>query len=1036
MSKRKIWLRRSHGRKDMEIRDAVASPRRGRRLLVERLAQRRVLAAIMGEVFHDANLSLRREGAESALESRVLYLDANQNDTLDIGEPVSLSDAAGQFTFPNLSDGTYLVRLFNGTSTQQQTFPVEAQNQGPGLNVASGTEAIAIGPATAVLSGGSVYVGETATGQSDEITIADTIADIVAMPDGTLLAIGTDGGEQGAWLVDTDNQTVRPTGFMIGDVPVDDGGVVWSQIEIDTAGLGFALGQDGGERVLRSIDASDASSGLQVAASVSVPMDAQLLSSAAGPRSILAWAGDGGLELALWSNGGSQIGTNTVTLPGAAELLDFDDATGLLAVRSTDGGVSVHDVDGNFATLHTFADIGDSVLLDGSRELLMALSPTESLLRLIDLRDGSTLIDLGVNLATVGNDVTIAPGNSRDSVLLLGSAGVANVSLLKPGGHRVEVSEGGPSEPIRFGVNVSGDNAPPNYVVAPSFTLSEDTVLNVSAPSVLLSASDADGDSMILLQTGPAGHGMAVANIAGGLRYEPEQDFNGDDAIPVILHDGRDPSGVESIQIVILPVPDPPTLQSPQQPLPENAQPGEIVGPLTLLDPDGPIDDITVIIDDTRFEILNGQIIFVGGDLDFETETQTQIRIELIDEEYSPEPIEQVITVSIGDVNEPVTDIFDIFSDTAVFENIQGSYVSTFDVEDEDLNDQHTLSVDDSRFVFRGFDLYLADDETLDFERTPSVPIQVTATDRGGNSLTLDFTVRVIDEPEQAGTIELGGDSLVEFVPGDVVGEVIVDGVRVGSGYDMSVDDSRFEIVDSILKLTDDQFVELAVQSAIELTITAQDVDGEFDPVSEVFVIDVLANSTPFHNDSFPYDVNRSGQVTAADALIIINYLNAFGPGPVGSGNPAYGYDVNSDLYVTALDALLVLNYLNLPGNTGTVNGEGGEGETEGEGESIAEGESPAARPIDRRIPVIAGDNAVAGTREAPTADDPQEGSPRSYRRPDSIDVRDRAVLPQIDTLASQTDPRYTDDQDTADEVSSYRRAVDDVLRLLGDHDV
>ncbi len=82
-----------------------------------------------------------------------------------------------------------------------------------------------------------------------------------------------------------------------------------------------------------------------------------------------------------------------------------------------------------------------------------------------------------------------------------------------------------------------------------------------------------------------------------------------------------------------------------------------------------------------------------------------------------------------------------------------------------------------------------------------------------------------------------------------------------------------------------------------------------------------------FWNINKPVDVNADGQVTAFDALGIINDLNSRGArslattGPAGpsggegiQGTGGHGFiDVNNDNYVTALDALAVINRLNNP---------------------------------------------------------------------------------------------------------------------------
>ncbi len=91
-----------------------------------------------------------------------------------------------------------------------------------------------------------------------------------------------------------------------------------------------------------------------------------------------------------------------------------------------------------------------------------------------------------------------------------------------------------------------------------------------------------------------------------------------------------------------------------------------------------------------------------------------------------------------------------------------------------------------------------------------------------------------------------------------------------------------------------------------------------------------------FHNQSNAFNVdNDNGNFVAAnDALIVINFLNAFGS--VGEGelspdvNPdVIGYfDVNDDGFCAPNDALEVINYLNTYG--GGNSGPGGEGENTG----------------------------------------------------------------------------------------------------------
>jgi len=91
-------------------------------------------------------------------------------------------------------------------------------------------------------------------------------------------------------------------------------------------------------------------------------------------------------------------------------------------------------------------------------------------------------------------------------------------------------------------------------------------------------------------------------------------------------------------------------------------------------------------------------------------------------------------------------------------------------------------------------------------------------------------------------------------------------------------------------------------------------------------------------NQSLPTDVNASGLTTPLDVLLIINALNRFGEQTIAElaqrdDVPVYYYDVNGDDEMTAADALAVIDVLNFFTDAG------GEGEAE-------EDHCPASRSL------------------------------------------------------------------------------------------
>ena len=95
--------------------------------------------------------------------------------------------------------------------------------------------------------------------------------------------------------------------------------------------------------------------------------------------------------------------------------------------------------------------------------------------------------------------------------------------------------------------------------------------------------------------------------------------------------------------------------------------------------------------------------------------------------------------------------------------------------------------------------------------------------------------------------------------------------------------------------------------------------------VSDLIVAPALRINSPRYNETLAWDANLDGDVTARDALVIINDLNRLDPRVLQvSETTGFAIDVSNDGLISALDALLVINQL------GRVNsGNSGSGELE-----------------------------------------------------------------------------------------------------------
>ena len=993
-----------------------------RRLVMECLGDRRVLAAISGAVFEDANVSFQRDAQESTLGSRLIYIDSNDNATLDGGERFVVAEADGTFAFPDLDDGTYLLRLFNGTQTQQQTVPAGAVT-GQTITVA-GDSLLLAGNLAVSSTGGGLVLGDFSAGEGTEVAVASQVTKVQPLPDGKLLVIGEDGSGETAWIVDPVDDSVSSIDLAMTGQPT-----AWSDLAIDGEGRGVLVERSDDVAMIYSVNATGGSSGINVAGTTTVvPADTHVMASLSGPRSVLAWSDVGGMQLSLWSNlTASPITSTPIDVEGTFELLAFDDASGLLAMRTSDGGVSVHDVNQDFATLHTFVDVTGPVAIDGARDLLMTISPIDAMLRLIDLNDGKLIADMAVDLSNIGQAVSLAIGDRPDAIVVLGATGMAEISLNKAVANRVKIQDGQSVDSVMFGLTLRGFNSPPEYQSLPDLATPEDVTLALAAPGALLGsagqlgATDRDGDSFVLIQLGPAVNGVAQLTLDGQVSYTPNDDFFGEDRVPVLLHDGRDASAALDLPIVVTPVPDPPTdVDVTPRPIPDNIFPGHPVGDIEIIDVDLR-DDHVIFIDDERFEVRDGKIIFVGGDLDFQFEPLIPIEIEVTDPDTDTTIVE-ALTLSVINPDARIFGISPHFG--LVTDDLKGDVATgLLVVETPDIGHPFELSVDDSRFEIVDSVLKLVDDQAIDFEEERQVTVNVTATNAAGNSFTQAITINVLDAVEEDAALSLTGDSVMELEPGAEVGDVLIDGATRDDLFAFTVDDSRFEIVESKLQLIDGLFVERASQDEIQLTITATHMQNDAASITGTFIVTVLDNGSPYHNDTTPYDVNRNGEVTSLDALIIINYLNVYGPGPVGRGDPAYGYDVNGDGMVTALDALLILNEIARRRNNGDTVGGRGEGEAQGEDVDPGSQTSPSGIIADA-------DSELSGNRD-------DESDAAASGLGVALSEWDRDLPSPVadnDHESGLSERNGSADSDTPRSSADFAASVDQTLRLMSDH--
>src|SRR5213075_1478846 len=102
------------------------------------------------------------------------------------------------------------------------------------------------------------------------------------------------------------------------------------------------------------------------------------------------------------------------------------------------------------------------------------------------------------------------------------------------------ISDGnGGSDTATVNVTVQNVNDPP-VANGNSYTINQDTVLNVAAPGVLGNDTDIDGDALTANLVSGASHGNVVLAANGSFTYTPAPSFAGSDSFTYRAFDGTD----------------------------------------------------------------------------------------------------------------------------------------------------------------------------------------------------------------------------------------------------------------------------------------------------------------------------------------------------------------------------------------------------------------------------------------------------------------------------------------------------------------
>jgi len=147
----------------------------------------------------------------------------------------------------------------------------------------------------------------------------------------------------------------------------------------------------------------------------------------------------------------------------------------------------------------------------------------------------------------------------------------------------------GGSDTATVTINVSSINDGP-VAVNDSFSLGEDTQLDVILPGILVNDTDVENDALTIALDTNVMNGSLTLNADGSFTYVPNADFNGVDTFTYHVNDGEFDSNIATVTLEVIAVNDAP-VANPLAFIVPNA--GSSTGLLTASDVDIPADILT-----------------------------------------------------------------------------------------------------------------------------------------------------------------------------------------------------------------------------------------------------------------------------------------------------------------------------------------------------------------------------------------------------------------------------------------------------------
>jgi gliding motility-associated-like protein len=269
----------------------------------------------------------------------------------------------------------------------------------------------------------------------------------------------------------------------------------------------------------------------------------------------------------------------------------------------------------------------------------------------------------------------------------------------------------------------------------------------------------------------------------------------------------------------------------------ENNTPNAVIGDLTVQDED--IGDVVTISfagsnteQATFFSIVNNQLLALPA---FNFEVRSTYPVDLIATDVQGLSVALSFTVTIGNVNEPPTDLQ--LSNQSIAENVAaGAVIGNLSTIDEDFNETHAYTfvsgagdTDNASFIIDQGSLKNA--QVFNFEVKSTYSIRLRTTDSGGAFFEKSYVISVLDVNEAPYNFQVSNTSIDENNASNaVIGDLTVEDEDIGDVVTISFAGSNTEQA-TFFSIVNNQLLALPsfnfeLRSTYPVDLIATDVQG------------------------------------------------------------------------------------------------------------------------------------------------------------------------------------------------------------------